>query len=142
MAIAVISARFEVRGLRARVIRLLKIHTQDAFVKMENYDQRVTIFFALCPLPYDIILGVVRKGIDGLRRRLGGETSGEERELLKTSSCHTACAFGRKGRSGKLQKELAEMNRKTTTLCVMAAWAIATLVLPTPSYSTTAFQNM
>ena len=33
MAIAVISARFEVRGLRARVIRLLKIHTQDAFVE-------------------------------------------------------------------------------------------------------------
>ena len=72
-------------------------------VKMENCDQRVIIFFALCPLPYDIILGVVRKGIDGLRRRLGGETSGEERELLKTSSCHTARAFGRKGRSGKLQ---------------------------------------
>ena len=60
MAIAVISARFEVRGLRARVIRLLKIHTQDAFVKMENYDQRVIIFFALCPLPYDIIRGVIR----------------------------------------------------------------------------------
>ena len=61
MAIAVISARFEVRGLRGRVIRLLKIHTQDAFVKMDNYDQRVTIFFALCPLPYDIIRALFGK---------------------------------------------------------------------------------
>ena len=100
-------------------------------VKMENYDQRVIIFFALCPLSYDIILGVAWKCIDGLRRRLGGETSGEERELLKTSSCHTARAFGRKGRSGKLQKELTEMNRETTILCVMAGLAMATLALPT-----------
>jgi len=69
---------------------------------MENYDQRVIIFFALCPLSYDIIRGVVRKGIDGLLRRLGGETSGEEQELLKTSSCHTACAFGRKRENYKL----------------------------------------
>ena len=108
---------------------------------MENYDQRVTIFFALCPLSYDIILGVVRQGIDGLRRRLGGETSGEERKLLKTSSCHTACAFGRKGRSGKLQKELTEMNRITTTLCVMAVLAMATLALPAPSYPSNAFSG-
>ena len=108
---------------------------------MENYDQRVTISFALCPLPYDIILGVVRKGIDGFRRRLGGETSGEEQELLKTSSCHTARAFGRKGRSGKLQKELTEMNRITTTLCVMAVLAMATLASPTPSYPSNAFSG-
>ena len=77
MVIAVTSARFEVRGLRARVIRLLKIHTQDAFVKMENCDQRVIIFFALCPLSYAIIRGVIREGIDGLGR-CDGEIGGEE----------------------------------------------------------------
>ncbi len=79
---------------------------------MENYDQRVTIFFALCPLSYDIILGVVRKGIDGLRRRLGGETSGEERELLKTSSCHTARAFGQEGENYKPYNVHKGMSKK------------------------------
>ena len=43
--------------------------------------------------------------------------------------------------SGKLQKELAEMNRETTTLCVLAAWVMATLVLPTPSYPSNAFSG-
>ena len=66
MASAVTSARFEVRGLRGRVIRLLKIHTQDAFVKMENYDQRVTIFFALCSVSYAIIRGVIRVKKEGV----------------------------------------------------------------------------
>lgn len=33
------------------------------------------------------------------------------------------------------------MNRKTTTLCVLAAWAMATLVLPTPSYPSNAFSG-
>ena len=32
---------------------------------MENYDQRVIIFFALCPLSCAIIRGVIREGIDG-----------------------------------------------------------------------------
>ena len=66
MVIAVTSAWFEVRGLRARVIRLLKIHTQDAFVKMENCDQRVIIFFALCPLSCAIIRGVIRAKKEGV----------------------------------------------------------------------------
>ena len=48
---------------------------------------------------------------------------------------------GKKVMSGKLQKELAEMNRETTTLCVLAAWAMATLVLPTPSYPSNAFSG-
>ena len=48
---------------------------------------------------------------------------------------------GKKVMSGKLQKELAEMNRETTTLCVLAAWAMATLALPTPSYSSNAFSG-
>ena len=48
---------------------------------------------------------------------------------------------GKKVMSGKLQKELAEMNRETTTLCVMATWAMATLVLPTPSYPSNAFSG-
>ena len=55
--------------------------------------------------------------------------------------CYTARAFGRKGRSGKLQKELTEMNRETTTLCVMAVLAMATLALPTPSYPNNAFSG-
>ena len=42
-------------------------------------------------------------------------------------------------RSEKLQKELTEMNRITTTLCVMAVLAMATLALPTPSYPSNAF---
>jgi len=46
-------------------------------VKMENYDQRVIIFFALCPLSYAIIRGVIREGIDGLGR-CDGEIGGEE----------------------------------------------------------------
>ena len=96
MAIAVISARFEVRGLRARMIRLLKIHTQDAFVKMENYDQRVTIFFALCPLSCAIIRDVIREGVYGVGWCGGGKIGGEEQELLKKSFCHTARAFGQK----------------------------------------------
>ena len=50
---------------------------------MENYDQRVIIFFALCPLSYAIIRGVIS---------------------------------GKKVMSGKLQKELTEMNSKTRTL--------------------------
>ena len=46
-------------------------------VKMENCDQRVIIFFALCPLSYAIIRGVIREGIDGLGR-CDGEIGGEE----------------------------------------------------------------
>ena len=33
------------------------------------------------------------------------------------------------------------MNRETTTLCVMATWAMATLALPTPSYPSNAFSG-
>ena len=55
--------------------------------------------------------------------------------------CYTACAFGRKGGSRKLQKELTEMNGKTTTLCVMAVWAMAILALPTPSYPSNVFSG-
>ena len=55
--------------------------------------------------------------------------------------CYTARAFGRKGGSRKLQKELTEMNGKTTTLCVMAVLAMATLALPTPSYPSNAFSG-
>ena len=36
MAIAVTSARLEVRSLRSQVIRLFKLHTQDAHVKVER----------------------------------------------------------------------------------------------------------
>ena len=49
---------------------------------------------------------------------------------------------GKKVMSGKLQKELTEMNRETTTLCVMATWAMATLALPTPSYPSNAFSGI
>ena len=45
-------------------------------------------------------------------------------------------------RSEKLQKELTEMNRETTTLCVMAVLAMATLALPTPSYPSNAFSGI
>ena len=55
--------------------------------------------------------------------------------------CYTARAFGRKGGSRKLRKELTEMNRITTTLCVMAVLAMATLALPTPSYPSNAFSG-
>ena len=55
--------------------------------------------------------------------------------------CYTARAFGRKGGSRKLRKELTEMNRETTTLCVMAGLAMATLALPTPSYPGNAFSG-
>ena len=55
--------------------------------------------------------------------------------------CYTARAFGRKGGSRKLRKELTGMNRKTTTLCVMAVWAMAILALPTPSYPSNAFSG-
>ena len=48
---------------------------------------------------------------------------------------------GKKVMSGKLQKELTEMNRITTTLCVMAVLAMATLALPTPSYPGNAFSG-
>ena len=48
---------------------------------------------------------------------------------------------GKKVMSGKLQKELTEMNRETTILCVMATWAMATLALPTPSYPSNAFSG-
>ena len=48
---------------------------------------------------------------------------------------------GKKVMSGKLQKELTEMNRETTTLCVMAVLAMATLALPTPSYPSNAFSG-
>ena len=34
------------------------------------------------------------------------------------------------------------MNRETTTLCVLAAWAMATLVLPTSSYPSNAFSGI
>ena len=44
-------------------------------------------------------------------------------------------------RSEKLQKELTEMNREMTTLCVMAGLAMATLALPTPSYPSNAFSG-
>ena len=74
---------------------------------MENYDQRVIIFFALCPLSYAIIRSVVRA-----RRK--------EQEATKGTG---------------------EMNRKTTTLCVMAGLAMATLALPTPSYPGNAFSG-
>ena len=33
------------------------------------------------------------------------------------------------------------MNRETTTLCVMATWAMATLALPAPSYPSNAFSG-
>lgn len=36
MAIAVTSAWFEVQSLRLQVIRLFKLHTQDAHVKVEK----------------------------------------------------------------------------------------------------------
>ena len=75
---------------------------------MENCDQRVIIFFALCPLSYAIIRGVIS---------------------------------GKKVMSGKLQKELAEMNRKTTTLYVLVVLAMVTLALPTPSYPSNAFSG-
>ena len=48
---------------------------------------------------------------------------------------------GKKVMSRKLQKELAEMNRKTTTPCVMGVLAMATLALPTPSYPSNAFSG-
>ena len=48
---------------------------------------------------------------------------------------------GKKVMSGKLQKELTEMNRETTTLCVMAVLAMATLALPMPSYPSNAFSG-
>ena len=41
---------------------------------------------------------------------------------------------GKKVMSGKLQKEMAEMNRETTTLGVMTVWTMATFALPTSSY--------
>ena len=44
--------------------------------------------------------------------------------------------------SGKLQKELTEMNRETTTLCVMVVLAMATLALPTPNYPSNAFSSV
>ena len=49
--------------------------------------------------------------------------------------------MGKKVMSGKLHKELAEMNRETTTLCVMAVLAMATLALPAPSYPSNAFSD-
>ena len=76
-------------------------------VKMENCDQRVIIFFALCPLSYAIIRGVIRA-----KRKEWETTKGTDR-----------------------------MNRKTTTLCVMAVLAMATLALPTPSYPGNAFSG-
>ena len=33
------------------------------------------------------------------------------------------------------------MNRETATLCVLAAWAMATLALPAPSYPSNAFSG-
>ena len=48
---------------------------------------------------------------------------------------------GKKVMSGKLQTELTEMNRETTTLCVMATWAMATLASPTPSYPSNVFSG-
>ena len=45
---------------------------------------------------------------------------------------------GKKVMSGKLQKELAEMNRKTTTLYVLVVLAMVTLALPAPSYPSNA----
>ena len=91
MVIAVTSARFEVRGLRARVIRLLKIHTQDAFVKMENCDQRVIIFFALCPLSCAIIRGVIRA-----RRKEQKTTKGTDRNEQRNgnSLCDGYLGYG------------------------------------------------
>ena len=65
-------------------------------VKMENCDQRVIIFFALCPLSYAIIRGVIREGVYGVGWCGGGKIGGEEQELLKKSFCHTARAFGQK----------------------------------------------
>ena len=44
-------------------------------------------------------------------------------------------------RSEKLQKELAEMNRKTTTLGVMVVLAMVTLALPKPSYPSNVFSG-
>ena len=40
--------------------------------------------------------------------------------------CYTARAFGRKGGSRKLRKELTGMNRKTTTHCAIAGLGSAT----------------
>ena len=56
-------------------------------VKMENYDQRVIIFFALCPVSYAIIRGVIREGVYGVGWCGGGKIGGEEQELLKKSFC-------------------------------------------------------
>lgn len=70
---------------------------------MENYDQRVTIFFALCPVSYAIIRGVIREGVYGVGWCGGGKIGGEEQELLKKSFCHTARAFGQKEGTKKLQ---------------------------------------
>ena len=44
--------------------------------------------------------------------------------------------------SGKLQKEMAEMNRETTTLGVMTVWTMATFALPTSSYPSNAFSGI
>ena len=45
---------------------------------------------------------------------------------------------GKKVMSGKLQKELTEMNRETTTLYVLVVLAMVTLALPAPSYPSNA----
>ena len=55
--------------------------------------------------------------------------------------CYTARAFGRKGESRKLRKELTGMNRKTTTHCAIAVLAMATLALPKPSYPSNVFSG-
>ena len=54
---------------------------------MENYDQRVIIFFALCPLSYAIIRSVVRA-----RRKEQEATKGTDRnEQRNDNSLCTGC---------------------------------------------------
>ena len=72
-------------ALQDKRASFLASQPKAAHVKMENYDQRVIIFFALCPLSCAIIRDVIREGVYGVGWCGGGKIGGEEQELLKKS---------------------------------------------------------